>query len=176
MNRENKITPRRVLLNISARCRLAPIYYHILLITRMLLLLYKKLVVHFPVVVYPIFSRPFLSSLCSTIAVGILTVSEPPSRNTSFLNTFHTSATTYYYREIVLLILLPIFQLASPHSLKNIIPNKSPHIPLSQCSSTNVAIIVPQNLLLQMKLELVLSARQRKVIKFIFKNIFKSEY
>ena len=42
MDRENKITPRRVLLNISSRCRLTPIYYHILLITRMMLLLYKK--------------------------------------------------------------------------------------------------------------------------------------
>ena len=80
----------------------------------------QKMVVHFPVVVYPIFSRPFLSSLCSTIDVDILTVSEPPSRNTSFLNTFHTSATTDYYREIVHLILLPIFQFVSPHSLEKI--------------------------------------------------------
>ena len=130
------------------------------------------MVVHFPIVVYPIFSRPFLSSLCSIIDVDILIVSEPPSSNTSFLNTFHTSATTYYYREIVHLILLPIFQFASPHSLKNIITNKSPHIPLLQCSSTNVTIIVPQNLLLQMKLELALSARQRMVIEFIFKKYF----
>ena len=130
------------------------------------------MVVHFPIVIYPIFSRPFLSSLCSIIDVDILIVSKPPSSNTSFLNTFHTSATTDYYREIVHLILLPIFQFASPHSLKNIITNKSPHIPLLQCSSTNVTIIVPQNLLLQMKLELVLSARQRKVIEFIFKKYF----
>ena len=112
----------------------------------------QKMVVHFPIVIYPIFSRPQLS----TIDVDILIVSKPPSSNTSFLNTFHTSATTGYYREIVHLILLPIFQLASPHSLKNIIPNKSPHIPLSQCSSINVAIIVLQNLLLAMKLELIL--------------------
>ena len=168
MDRENKITPRRVLLNISAQCCLTPIYYHILLITRMLLLLYKR---------WWFISRLSIQFSHAPnyrvfVDVDILTVSEPPSRNTSFLNPFHTSATTDYYREIVHLILLPIFQLASPHSLKNIIPNKSPHIPLSQCSPTNVAIIVPQNLLLQMKLELALSARQRMVIKFIFKNYF----
>ena len=116
MDRENKITLRRVLLNISARCLLTPIYYHILLITRMLLLLYKK---------WWFISRLSIQFSHAPnyrvfVDVDILIVSEPPSSNTSFLNTFHTSATTDYYREIVHLILLPIFQLASPHLLKKI--------------------------------------------------------
>ena len=93
MDRENKITPRRVLLNISARCLLTPIYYHILLITRMLLLLYKR---------WWFISRLSIQFSHAPnyrvfVDVDILTVSEPPSRNTSFLNTFHTSATTDYY-------------------------------------------------------------------------------
>ena len=168
MDRENKITPRRVLLNISARCRLTPIYYHILLITRMLLLLYKK---------WWCISRLLYIQFSHALNYQLLTLISLQFRNhhraiRRFPTHFTLSATTDYYREIVHLILLPIFKLASPNSLKNIIPNKSPHIPLSQCSPTNVAIIVPQNLLLQMKLELVLSVRQRMVIKFIFKKYF----
>ena len=96
MDRENKITPRHVLLNISAQCCLTPIYYHILLITRMLLLLYKK---------WWFISRLSIQFSHAPnyrvfVDVNILTVSEPPSSNTSFLNTFHTSATTDYYHSI----------------------------------------------------------------------------
>ena len=168
MDRENKITPRRVLLNISARCLLTPIYYHILLIHQNVVIVIQKLVVHSRL------SIQFSHAPNYRVFVQLLTLISLQFRNhhraiRRFPTHFTLSATTDYYREIVHLILLPIFQFASPHSLKNIIPNKSPHIPLLQCSSTNVTIIVPQNLLLQMKPELVLSVRQRKVIEFIFK-------